>query len=287
MVEEKKEAKKKSWWWLIILVIIIILALILVFSIKGCNHKPSDKINDTEEPTGEEPNPEQPGEQPKVYKTSPYLSEMIFTRDGSGQNGEITQHASLKVTGYMQEIDPTTSSLTTYSDRAYNFKDGTLEWTLEETYNYGSLDETITSSGKEKISDLNVYWDNGNPTPLTNGDYDLKWGYKEQGLNEQGKPELRTFGKLLIPITETENGVTNKKSAIVQFPIRFIGYNLNPANFSDSFVAKEGYQNEWQGTIISGYKDAIFAEMAMVTTTDIPILAILGPWHVSWNLKFP
>ncbi|MCX6741657.1 MAG: hypothetical protein NTX24_00580 [Candidatus Pacearchaeota archaeon] len=285
MVEKKQEnpEKKKSKWWLIILIVaIILLSLIIVFSVRGCHPKP-DVINDT---GGPGPEPQEQPTPPKVYKTSPYLSEIIFTRDGSGQNGEITQHASFKVTGYMQEIDPENSSLTFYSDKAYNFKDGMLEWNLEETYEYGSLDETITSSGKEKISDLNVYWDNGQPTALTNGDYDLKLGYSNPGFNEQNKPELRIFGKLLIPITETENGVTKKQTSTIQFPIRFIGYNFNPANFSDSFIAKEGYQNEWQGTIISGYQDAIFAEMAMVTTTDIPILAILGPWHVSWDLKF-
>jgi hypothetical protein len=284
MVEEKKEEKKKSKWWLIILIILIILiVIILIFSIKGC-HKENNKINDTEEEPSPEP-PENNSPEQKVYKTSPYLSEIIFTRDVSAQ--DISQEASFKVTGYLQEIDPENSSLTFYSDKAYTFKDGALEWSLEESYVYGSLTETITGSGQDQISDLNVYWDNEQPTLINNGDYDLKIGYKEHGLNEQDKPELRIFGKLLIPIDETENGVTRKNAAIVQFPIRFIGYNLNPANFSDSFIAREGYENEWQGTITSGYKDAIFAEMAMVTTTDIPVLGNLGPWHVSWDLKFP
>ena len=297
MAEKKTGVKKKSWWWLIVLIVIIILALILVFSTKGCNNSnENQEINDTEEPNPDtgEPGTENPTggsgspEQPKVYKTSDKLTEILLTRDVSGQG--ISQKASFKINGYLQEVDPFLDEDTQYSERAYILKDGTMEWSLDEDYEYGSFIETITSSGKDLISSLNVYWDNGNPTPLTTNDiYKLKLVYNEHGLNEQGKSEFKTVGNgLLIPINQTENGIKNVQTGIIRIPIKFLGLNPDTQKtFANSFVAKEPYENEWKGTILSGYQDAIFAEMALVTVTDIPVLGNLGPWQVSWNIEFP
>jgi hypothetical protein len=276
----------------LVIALFLILILVGVLFVGGCA-KTQKENNETNNINNESNIGSEPTEEPQqnnsqntiIYKTSDKLSEITFTRDVSSQ--EVSQQASFKLTGYLQEIDPQSSSLVMYGDKAYTLKDGALEWELQESYNYGSLTETIASSGKDEISNLNVYWDNGNPTPLTNGDYDIKLKYTEHGFNEQGKSELEIVGKLLIPINENINGETKKQSATVSFPINFLDHDITQKSFSNSFVAREGYENEWQGTIISGYQNAIFAQMKMVVTTDIPVLGNMGPWQVSWDLEFP
>ncbi len=292
------------------LVIAVMFILVGLLFVNGCG-KPADTYTEDQNQTygDENPNQQQPTETPKEYKTSDKLSTITLTRDLIDSSGELSQHVSFKLSGYMKEIDPTSNDQTRYSDRAYTLDQGRIDWSIQELEilegNNCRSTTTIGGEGNDSLSAYNVYYNRDGPQKDDNGNivhlkaYNIKISYIEHGLNEQGKSELKILGSLLMPVMNTY--VETKKTtnalcggtdslmdnAILQIPIKFIGFNPDQKTFSNSFEAVEGYENQIQGTITSGYKEAVFAYMTPVLVTEIPIPGNEASWKVSWNLEMP
>ena len=247
------------------------------------------------------------------YTTSDTLSEITFTRDFEVPDnvqsgvGILSEKTTFKLTGYLKEIDPDSDDLTRYSDRAFEFENGTVEWHSEQIENDGSTRCMRTSgvkgSGKERISDLNIPYNindgkdlNGNLVHVDS--YNLKLKYNKNGLS--GHPELSIVGKVLIPIEYTHSEIpvdatcngndatetfTRKDVVQVWFPLTLL--DVDPTNdpFSGSLVGREPVENELEGTVLSGDPSTKFD--GLVKVSPIVTLGTDGPWDVSWNIDVP
>ncbi len=281
---------------------------LLLLNGNGCVQTQEQNENNPEENLSE--GNEAP-ELPQVnYNTSNKLTEITLTREVDG--GTVTQKASFKITGYLKEIAPESNSLTMYSDRAFDFNQGTVEWSMEESETDVGTDCTyitlVTSSGKEAISSLNVPWStdegkypNGSLMHLSDWG-NLKLTYKEHGFNSESESEFALAGKILIPLTVTEKVELNKANSIcggynyprtatrldegnAGFPIVLLGLDLKSSNYAGSFNAFEPYGNSWEGTIVSGYQHAKFK--SIVGGGEVPMPGDEAPWVVSWNINLP
>src|SRR3989344_245869 len=77
------------------------------------------------------------------YLTSNTLTEITIERDATGPyntkslTGTREENLVFKITGYLKEIDPQSNDLTKYADRAFEFEDGKVEWTINQDSNDG------------------------------------------------------------------------------------------------------------------------------------------------------
>ncbi|MBU0461380.1 MAG: hypothetical protein KJ574_02210, partial [Nanoarchaeota archaeon] len=218
-----------------------------------------------------------------------------------------------KISGYLKEIDPDSDELTRYSDKAYEFYQGTVEWEFEQTSNDGGTKcnyiYNVKGSGKDLISNLDVPYDtNGGKDGESNlvhlDTYDLKIKYNKIGRN--GGPELALVGKLLIPVDYTQSVIVTKPSAhvnaicngntestsvamkdvaIMEFPITFLNLDMKYPILNGSLVAFEPSGNEWEGRVVSSDADVKFG--GPVHVTPIFILGSEAPWGVYWHIELP
>lgn len=257
----------------------------------------------------------------RIFSLADKPTDFVYTRvvavpfNSQTSAGTLTENAFFKISGRLKEIDPTSSDLTRYSDRAFELLNGTVEWRFQEDSNDAdpkcTRSITVSGNGKDFISNLDVVVDvndgkdaNGNVAHL-NG-YDLRLTYKKQGLS--GKPEFALAGQILIPVDVTyittvhqsATGVrqvcdgstesttdTRKKSIPVQFPVTLLDFDTSKFSQSGELTANEPYGNEFEGkvTSISGAQEAKFT--TFVTTTPVKILGNDGPWKVTWNIELP
>lgn len=287
---------------------LLVLAAVALVITSGCGEKPApaDETSptaDTSESTATEPAAE--AVSTPTYSTSGVPSELTFTREVATTHnrlsgtGILTQNADFKITGFLKEIDPDSNEITRYAQRAFEFSEGQLEWTLVEKDDDGDTKcERITdvsSADREDLSNLNI------PVGLTSGatglsGYDLLLTYNETTA------ELAVAGKLLVPVEVTDtvivlgqnaicNGLTataaetTNDTAVVALPLVWQNVDLDNRSFRGSLIAQEPTGNDYIGTILSGYSAAIFK--APVVVTDITILGDDGPWNVSWDFNFP
>ncbi|MFA7686221.1 MAG: S-layer homology domain-containing protein, partial [Candidatus Gracilibacteria bacterium] len=158
------------------------------------------------------------------YKTASSKSEITFSRvidetdDSSGDLETYKLNINVKISGYLQEIDPMTSHLNTTLDRAFTFKNSNVTWDI--TGSHETEDDLcnnlweVESSGSESISDLDV--DTGDEkrtmTPAS-GWGSWAFAYANQGFYTGG-PELSLEGHVLLPAVETITLTKMKPSAI-------------------------------------------------------------------------
>jgi len=251
-----------------------------------------------------------------AYLTSNTLTEITIEREATGPyntktlTGTREENLVFKITGYLKEIDPQSNDLTSYADRAFEFENGKVEWTINQDSNDGGKDCTrivdVSGSGKDDISKLNVFYEitDGQSTSISgkplssSGKFALK--YNRESLS--GKPELILVGQVLIPfdITETVevhqtspnvkqlcNGATEttssvrKRSATVKIPLTLSNLDLIGHEYIGSSILKEtfGGMGEDQNAETSlGY--GVFVGQSSFPSFD-------SPWKVSWNLQMP
>ncbi|MBI5228120.1 thrombospondin type 3 repeat-containing protein [Candidatus Micrarchaeota archaeon] len=248
------------------------------------------------------------------YTIADNPSEIIFVRDFSNPynvqtgTGILSEHATFKLSGRLREIDPMSNSLTRYSDRAFEFENGTVDWALDQLSNDGGTKcirvNSVKGSGKDLISNLDVPYNvnegkdsNGNLVHLSN--YDIKLIYNKNGLS--GKMELSIVGKVIVPVTygyhltvgknmvcdgsKTDVAFSRKEVAILQSPFTLLDVDPKVDPLTGSFLAREPVGNEIDGTIISGNKSVKFNNLVKIT--KITVLGSDGPWTVSWNIDTP
>lgn len=242
--------------------------------------------------------------QAPTFKTAGVPSELTFTRrvatthNKNTGTGTLTQEANFKVTGLLKEIDPASNELTRYAQRAFEFEQGQLAWTLAEKDDDADTKcnriTKVDSAGKEALDNFNI------PVGATSGVTGLS-GYDLLLVYNETTSELSVVGSLLVPVDVTTtiqvlgqnsicNGLkatasdTKKDTAVVKLPIVWQNVNLSQGSFRGNLVAQEPMGNNSKGTILSGYSTATFG--APVVVTDITILGDAGPWNVSWDLNF-
>lgn len=243
----------------------------------------------------------------REYHTSDKLSIVTLSRKIS-ESG-LDEEVNITVTGYLKEVDPESNSLTTYSDRAFDFEQGKVKWDIQGTLTDKTkdceYDTQITGKGEDSISDLNVlygkydnpYDNNGNLIRLN--DYGrLNLGYRANGYStEITRKEISTLGKMIIPIIERDDVIVTKPSANVdaicdgqtesthgiinesaqlQLPFTWLDVNPDNSQFRDSFVIKDD-------KILSGFGNAKIGMWPVLTTP----LQGNGEWTVSWEFNFP
>lgn len=258
----------------------------------------------------------QSGQEKPNYKTASKLTTITFSRVITGpyntynNAGARNQSVSLKITGYLKEIDPDANEFTRYGDKGYDFDQGAVEWTIDELENDGNTTgcNYITSaagSGKDSIANLDVPYDtnngkdsNGNIAHLSS--FDLKLKYVNTGLT--GKSELSIAGSLLIPIDVTETvihgksnlicgsttqttAVSRKDAAVAAFPLKLLKTSTG-ASLKGSLSAYEtsNYFNN-TSNIVSGTTDAQFG--IPVFTGEGAYDIDSAPWNVTWEIEFP
>lgn len=279
-------------------------------SLNNTDNNNSDNTNDN---SG---NNNQAEQAKPVYKTASKLTTITFSRVITGpyninsNTGIRNQNVSLKITGYLKEIDPDSNDFTRYSDQGYEFNQGMVEWTIEELENDGNTTgcNYITSasgSGKDSIANLDVAYNTnegkdsaGNIAHLSS--YDLRLKYKKTGLT--GKSELAIAGSLLIPINVTDtvvHGKTNlicgnttqsatvsrKDIATAAFPMTLLNASTG-ASLNGSLSAYEtaNYFNN-TSNIVSKTADASFGIPVFTGEGAYDINS--APWNVTWDIEFP
>ncbi len=280
---------------------VLVVAVLVVVSGCGASQTPSGGAtlpSDTSVPSAT-------AVQAPTFKTAGVPSELTFTRhvatthNKSTGTGTLTQDANFKVTGLLKEIDPTSNELTRYAQRAFEFEQGQLAWTLAEKDDDADTKcnriTKVDGSGKEALDKLNI------PIGVTSGATGLS-GYDLLLVYNTTTSELSVVGSLLVPVDVTTtiqvlgqnaicNGLkttasdTKKDTAAVKLPLVWQNVNLSQGSFRGSLVAQEPMGNNSKGTIVSGYSAATFG--APVVVTDITILGDDGPWNVNWDLNFP
>ena len=255
----------------------------------------------------------------QYHLTSSRLTEIEFTYDASvpyyaSGAGSITQEATLKLSGYLHEIDPSSDELTRYADRAFELENGTIEWSInmlsDDGETYCHTIETISSEGTDSIANLDVHYgvdggrdQNGNIVHLDA--YDLRLAYDEQGLIS-GKPELSIVGSVLLPVDYTYSLFVTKKSAhvnsvcsgsttdvsysqkdvaIVSFPMTVLDFDIDSLDQRGTFDAIQLQGNDPDWTISD--QSIKFRSMGLVMVTDLRFPGYESPWHVSWNVETP
>ena len=79
----------------------------------------------------------------KIYLTALLPTNITFTRslavpyNTHSGSGSIVEEVTLSLTGYLKEIDPQSSELTMYAERAYELVNGTVEWNIQQTSDDG------------------------------------------------------------------------------------------------------------------------------------------------------
>lgn len=250
----------------------------------------------------------------KVYLTALQPTEIIFYRELTMPYlvigiGEMKEEITLKLTGYLKEIDPYSHEMTLYADRAYELVNGTLEWSISQSIDPGATScNTVTvlsSSGKDYISNLDIPYDTNNGMDYEGNvahleSYDLRFTYNEIGY-ESGKPEFEIVGSLIIPVDFSENlflmsndtmcsgyGVdtsfTKKEIAIVSFPMTIIDFDPD----------KTGQHGEFEALMTGGYPlwetsdpNVYFNSMGLVFVSDVDTPGGEVPWEVTWKIETP
>jgi len=255
----------------------------------------------------------------KIYLTSIKPTEIAFTHNFvipynvQTGIGVITENVAFNLTGYLREIDPSSSDLTLYADRAYELVNGTLEWEIKQSSDDGGTKcrrvTIIDGQGRDSISNLDVPYDTnygldnqGNLVHLNS--YDLKATYNKNGLS--GKPELSLVGTLLIPVTLTDsvfitqtsakvktlcNGndqdfsVSRKDIAILKFPMTVLGFDPDKVGQGGEFNAIEQPSGFSIWTISDS--NIKFGSINLVLVTDISSPTKVSPWYVTWSIEAP
>ncbi|MBI5222808.1 thrombospondin type 3 repeat-containing protein [Candidatus Micrarchaeota archaeon] len=256
----------------------------------------------------------------QTFLPSSLPTEITFSQDyavpfnSQTQLGTMTEHATITIRGQLKEIKPTSSDLTRYYDRAFEFVNETVSWEIQQHTNDGGTKcvyiEDIAGSGSDKLENLNIPYNTGNGLApdgslLHLKSYDLKIGYKKTGLS--GKSELEFLGSILIPIIHTSTvevkqqsanihticsgkrettSFSRKDVAITKLPVVLYGLNLEDQfSYSGSMQAIEPTGNEWEGRIISGEQNAKFKSLALIT--PITMRQNAGPWNINWKIEIP
>lgn len=251
-----------------------------------------------------------------VYRTADKLSNITFSRAVTGpyntnsNTGTRNQSVTMKITGYLKEIDPDSDSISFGADKKYEFNQGAVEWTITELGDDGNAIgcnyiTSVSASGKDSIANLDIPYNtnngldsNGNIAHLPS--YDLRLSYDNLGLT--GKSELEIAGSLLIPINVTETVIHNKTNlicgnttetttatrkdiAVVKFPMTLLNVNAN-GSLTGSLSAYEtaNYFNN-TSNIVSSTVDAQFGVPVYVGEVTVGVDS--GPWNVTWDIEFP
>jgi hypothetical protein len=244
----------------------------------------------------------------REYKTSNKLTELTFARDVEYQEDYITWklHINIKVTGYLQEIDPTTSNLNRVIDRVYVFKDSNVNYDLfgSEIKDDGELcrhEYSDEGKGSKSIGELNV--DTGDKKrsmiPVAG------WGSWALAYSDYGfytdTPEISLEGFVLFPIKETVLTTKLKDSAICNgdpnfkpvqtfnhalspmFPFRLNKVDINQKSYSGSFEAENDASQEHDPV---GRATFDSAQLGLDKLIDLPYDAP-GNWKIVYNINLP
>ncbi|GEM_PF-6900039 len=250
----------------------------------------------------------------KVYLTALQPTEITFYRELSMPYlvmgiGEMKEEITLKLTGYLKEIDPGSHEMTLYADRAYELVNGTLEWSISQSIDQGlskcNVINVLSAYGKDYITNLDVPYDTndgldseGNVAHLEV--YDLRFTYKEEGYMS-GKPELEIVGDLIVPVEFSENlflmandtmcsgysvdtSFTKKEIAIISFPMTILDFDPD----------KVGQHGEFEALMTGGYPlwtvddpNIQFNSMGLVFVSEVDTPGGEVPWEVTWKIETP
>ena len=244
----------------------------------------------------------------REYKTSDKLTELTFTRDVEYQEDYIIWklHVNIKVTGHLQEIDPTTSHLNREVNRVYVFKDSNVNYDLfgSEIKDDGDLckfEYSDEGKGSKSIGELNV--DTGDTKrsmiPVAG------WGSWALAYSDNGfytdTPEISLEGFVLFPVKETVLTTKLRNSAICgdyyefkpvqtfnhalspMFPFRLNKVDINQKSYSGSFEVKDDAPQEHDPL---GGATFDSAQLGLEKLIDLPYDAP-GNWKISYNINLP
>lgn len=244
----------------------------------------------------------------REYKTSDKLSEITFTRAVDYQEEYITWklNINIKVTGYLQEIDPTTSNLNRVIDRVYVFKDSNVDYDLsgseikQDDSDLCRFEYYDVGKGSKPIEELNVDTGDVKRTMVPSAGWG-SWAltYTKYGFYSD-TPEIALEGDVLLPIVETVvttklsdhaicgdyyNFVPLKTTNIAlspTFPLRLNNVDINQKSHSGNLEAEDNAGEDHSGTVA----DATFEQAQLDLPIDLPYDAP-GNWKVSYNINLP
>ncbi|MFA6917860.1 MAG: S-layer homology domain-containing protein [Candidatus Gracilibacteria bacterium] len=243
------------------------------------------------------------------YKTSSSKSEITFSRvidtsdDSSGDLLTYKLNINIKISGYIQEIDPTTSLLNMTLDRVFSFKNSKVTWTItgseKRESEYCTFLYEIDGSGNKPISELNIDSGDEKRTMIpTEGWGSWVLAYADPGFYTN-TPELSLEGHVLIPLVETITTtkmtshsicgdyynnemvkVETKNFAIEPvFPLKLNTLNITQKNHSGDLEVYEDSFDSPEGAT------ATFEQAGLFIPLDMPYET--GKWNVSWDLHLP
>lgn len=245
----------------------------------------------------------------REYKTSDKLSEITFTRVVDLVEEDLYTwkvNINIKVSGYLQEVDPATSKINIVLDRAYVFKDSKIDWDISgykknEWSEFCLTEYTDIGKGSKPIEELNE--DTGD---VKRGIVPIEgWGSWSLAYSGRGfytdTPEISLEGHVLIPIVDTEKVTKLKDSAICGeydnfvpitiknfaiepiFPLRLNNVDINQKSYSGNLEAENDAPEDHSDVIA----DATFEQSQFALPLNIPDDAPGGNWKVSWNINLP
>lgn len=307
-VVEKKVSRKLIVWTIVIIIILLLLLLLFLHFRKVYIERISDyndSLYDYNYTDDDFVIPDAEPEAQREYKTSDKLSEISFVRVVNMNEDDITwtTDINIKVTGYLQEIDPTTSNINNLFDRVYIFKDSNVDWSIsgsekKEGSENCIFEYIVEGAGSNSIGELNV--DTGDVkrtlVPVEG------WGswaltYTEIGFSSD-TPEIALEGHVLFPVVETILTTKLKENSICgdyynyepvqtinlalspQFPLKIINVDINEKNFAGSIEVEDDAFDTPAGA------PAMFEQAQLELPIDLPYDAP-GNWEVSWDINLP
>jgi hypothetical protein len=304
------EKKKVSVYFIIAVIIIIILLLLLFLFFKG-KRSIEAEFNDTMynyagqfvPPTL----PSTPESPKKEYRTSDKLSEITFSRIIDYTEGESPDidtwkaNVNIKLTGYVQEIDPTTARINMVYNQAYVFKNNNVAWDISGSQTRESRNckfvYAIDSSGSKPIEQLNVDTGDVKMTLVpVEGWGSWKLAYSEMGFYT-GTPEISLEGEVIMPAVRTITTTLLDEHSICgdyatkgpvetynmvlhpMFPFRLNKVDLNVTSYTGNFEIEDDAFDSPEGATATMENAQLYL--------PLDLREEMANWTVSYKIYMP
>lgn len=278
-----------------IIIAVILILLLLMFGIKFITKKVvANETAGEEEPEDYDygqyendvpANDVSGDEEERVYGISDKLTEINFHRRVD-YNPDLELYDAIdltidvKVSGYLEEKDPTSPGLPSYGERIYTFKNGKIEWTLDGS----ELSES-------ELCRVTWHFSENKETDATG----LALVYDSYGFDSD-KPELGLRGSFEIPIEiitdieildedaicqgYTENTVlTDQEVSRPALPLNIRNIDLTRREYSGSIETEYDGSDAPEGSIATLRGGTLYVPL------DVPYDE--GPWRVDWKVYLP